>query len=146
AAGTAQRRRRRRRPADYRRAAAAHQLRQHVTALFSRGPGTGRQRRAARASTATTRVTRVVIAAGASGGHVYPGLAVAEVLRDRGHDVQFVGGDRLEARVVPAAGFAFHALPVRRPPSVRSELVRPRGIIAMASIARATAKARRLLP
>jgi len=88
---------------------------------------------------------RVVIAAGASGGHVYPGLAVADVLRDRGHDVQFVGGDRLEARVVPAAGFPFHALPVRRPPSVRSELATPRGIIALASIARATWRARRLL-
>jgi len=90
-------------------------------------------------------VTRVVVAAGASGGHVYPGLAVAEVLRDRGHDVVFVGGDRLEARVVPAAGFPFHALPVRRPPSVRRELVTPRGIVALSSIAWATLKARRLL-
>jgi UDP-N-acetylglucosamine--N-acetylmuramyl-(pentapeptide) pyrophosphoryl-undecaprenol N-acetylglucosamine transferase len=88
---------------------------------------------------------RVVVAAGASGGHVYPGLAVAEVLRERGHDVEFVGGDRLEARVVPAAGFPFHALPVRRPPSIRTELLTPRGIMALASIARATLKARRLL-
>lgn len=87
----------------------------------------------------------IVIAAGASGGHVYPGLALAEVLRDRGRDVEFVGGERLEARVVPAAGFAFHALPVRRPPSVRGELLTPRGVGALASIARATWKARRLL-
>ena len=49
----------------------------------------------------------------------------------RGHDVEFAGGDRLEARVVPEAGFAFHALPVRRPPSVRIELLTPRGIRAM---------------
>jgi UDP-N-acetylglucosamine--N-acetylmuramyl-(pentapeptide) pyrophosphoryl-undecaprenol N-acetylglucosamine transferase len=90
-------------------------------------------------------VTKIVVAAGASGGHVYPGLAVAEVLRDRGHDVGFVGGDRLEARVVPAAGFPFDALPVRRPPSVRSELITPRGIAALSSIAWATLKARRLL-
>jgi len=88
---------------------------------------------------------RVVIAAGASGGHVYPGLAVGEVLRDRGHDVVFVGGDRLEARVVPEAGFDFHPLRVRRPPSVRAELLTPRGIAAAVSIARATLTARGLL-
>jgi UDP-N-acetylglucosamine--N-acetylmuramyl-(pentapeptide) pyrophosphoryl-undecaprenol N-acetylglucosamine transferase len=88
---------------------------------------------------------RVLIAAGASGGHVYPGLALAEVLRERGHDVQFVGGDRLESTVVPAAGFPFHALVVRRPPSVRLELLTPTGLRALASIATSTLRARRLL-
>ena len=90
-------------------------------------------------------MARILIAAGASGGHVYPALATAVVLRDRGHDVEFAGGDRLEARVVPAAGFVFHALPVRRPPSVRIELVTPRGLRALASIAWATLRARSLL-
>jgi UDP-N-acetylglucosamine--N-acetylmuramyl-(pentapeptide) pyrophosphoryl-undecaprenol N-acetylglucosamine transferase len=90
-------------------------------------------------------LARVLIAAGASGGHVYPGLATAEVLRTRGHDVLFVGGDRLESRVVPDAGFEFHPLPVRRPPSVRIELLTPRGIRASASIAMATLRAGRLL-
>lgn len=88
---------------------------------------------------------RVLIAAGASGGHVYPGLATAEVLRARGHDVGFVGGDRLESRVVPDAGFVFYAVPVRRPPSVRIELLTPRGIGALGSIGWATLRARRLL-
>jgi len=87
----------------------------------------------------------VLIAAGASGGHVYPALAVAEVLRGRGHEVSFAGGDRLEARLVPEAGFAFHPLPVRRPPSVRVELATPRGIRAVASIVWATLRARRLI-
>jgi undecaprenyldiphospho-muramoylpentapeptide beta-N-acetylglucosaminyltransferase len=90
-------------------------------------------------------VARVLIAAGASGGHVYPALAAAEVLRDRGHEVVFAGGDRLEARLVPEAGFDFHPLPVRRPPSVRIELATPRGISALASILRATSVARRLI-
>ena len=76
---------------------------------------------------------------------MYPGLATAEVLRARGHTVEFVGGDRLESRVVPDAGFAFHALPVRRPPSVRIELLTPRGIGAAGSIAWATLRARRLV-
>jgi undecaprenyldiphospho-muramoylpentapeptide beta-N-acetylglucosaminyltransferase len=87
----------------------------------------------------------VLVAAGASGGHVYPALATAHVLRERGHNVSFAGGDRLEARVVPEAGFAFHALPVRRPPSVRIELLTPRGIAAFGSIAWATLRARSVL-
>lgn len=90
-------------------------------------------------------MARVLVAAGASGGHVYPGLATAEVLRDRGHEVEFVGGDRLESRVVPDAGFPFHALPVRRPPSVRIELLTPRGMRASGSIAFAVLRAGRLL-
>ncbi len=76
---------------------------------------------------------------------MYPALATAVVLRERGHDVEFAGGDRLEARVVPEAGFTFHALPVRRPPSVRIELLTPRGIRAMASIGWATIRAGKLL-
>jgi UDP-N-acetylglucosamine--N-acetylmuramyl-(pentapeptide) pyrophosphoryl-undecaprenol N-acetylglucosamine transferase len=90
-------------------------------------------------------VSRILIAAGASGGHVYPGLATAEVLRERGYEVSFVGGDRLEAKLVPEAGFTFHPLVVRRPPSVRIELLTPRGLRALASIAGAVFKARRLL-
>ncbi len=90
-------------------------------------------------------MARVLVAAGASGGHVYPALATAVVLRGRGHEVVFAGGDRIEARIVPEAGFEFHPLPVRRPPSVRIELATPRGVRAVGSIARATWLARRLI-
>lgn len=88
---------------------------------------------------------KILVAAGASGGHVYPALATADVLRERGHEVSFAGGDRLEAQVVPAAGYNFHALPVRRPPSVRAELLTPKGLRALGSIAHATWLARGLL-
>lgn len=47
----------------------------------------------------------LMVMAGGTGGHVYPALAVADVLRTRGWDVCWLGTrSGLEARVVPAAG------------------------------------------
>jgi UDP-N-acetylglucosamine--N-acetylmuramyl-(pentapeptide) pyrophosphoryl-undecaprenol N-acetylglucosamine transferase len=55
----------------------------------------------------------ILIMAGGTGGHVFPGLAVAEYLRSEGEEVQWLGTRTgLEARVVPAAGFELHTLPV----------------------------------
>jgi UDP-N-acetylglucosamine--N-acetylmuramyl-(pentapeptide) pyrophosphoryl-undecaprenol N-acetylglucosamine transferase len=49
-----------------------------------------------------------LIAAGGTAGHVRPALAVAEALRERGVTVSFAGSpDRVEARLVPEAGFPF---------------------------------------
>ena len=55
---------------------------------------------------------RVVIAAGGTAGHVVPALAVADALRSRGAEVEFVGGERAEAELVPAAGYPLHHLNV----------------------------------
>ena len=72
----------------------------------------------------------VCIAAGGTAGHINPALALAEELKDRGHHVRFVGQPtRLEATLVPAAGFDFIPIEVtgfnrRRPWTLITALVR----------------------
>ena len=73
----------------------------------------GRARRRRRAGRGSRRsredaMPRIVIAAGGTAGHVVPALAVADALRARGAEVEFIGGERAEAELVPAAGYPFH--------------------------------------
>ncbi len=46
----------------------------------------------------------IAIAAAGTGGHVLPGIAVAETIGSQA-DVVFIGGDRFEKAAVPAAGY-----------------------------------------
>ncbi|MCW3066451.1 MAG: UDP-N-acetylglucosamine--N-acetylmuramyl-(pentapeptide) pyrophosphoryl-undecaprenol [Solirubrobacterales bacterium] len=54
----------------------------------------------------------MVIAAGGTAGHVVPALAVADALREAGVEVTFVGGQRAERDLVPAAGYPLDAIRV----------------------------------
>jgi UDP-N-acetylglucosamine--N-acetylmuramyl-(pentapeptide) pyrophosphoryl-undecaprenol N-acetylglucosamine transferase len=59
---------------------------------------------------------RYALAAAGTGGHVYPALAVARALTECGveaDDIVFFGGNRLEATVVPQAGYTFVEVEVR---------------------------------
>ncbi|MBV9167734.1 MAG: UDP-N-acetylglucosamine--N-acetylmuramyl-(pentapeptide) pyrophosphoryl-undecaprenol N-acetylglucosamine transferase [Solirubrobacterales bacterium] len=57
--------------------------------------------------------TPIVIGAGGTAGHVVPALAVADALRAEGAQVVFLGGERAETELVPAAGYRFEPLVVR---------------------------------
>ncbi len=52
-----------------------------------------------------------LVMAGGTGGHIFPGLAVAQALRERGWRVHWLGApDSMESRLVPARGFALETI------------------------------------
>jgi UDP-N-acetylglucosamine--N-acetylmuramyl-(pentapeptide) pyrophosphoryl-undecaprenol N-acetylglucosamine transferase len=59
---------------------------------------------------------KALIAAGGTGGHLFPAIAVAEELTrilDGNCVLEFIGtSDRIEATIVPKHGYPFHTLPI----------------------------------
>lgn len=61
------------------------------------------------AGTSTTRTALVM--AGGTGGHIFPGLAVAQALREQGWRVHWLGApDSMESRLVPPWGFVLETV------------------------------------
>ena len=65
-----------------------------------------------------------IIMAGGTGGHIFPGLAVAEELKQQGLQVQWLGTeDRMEAQLIPKFAIPIHF--------IRIKGIRGRGIMAL---------------
>jgi UDP-N-acetylglucosamine--N-acetylmuramyl-(pentapeptide) pyrophosphoryl-undecaprenol N-acetylglucosamine transferase len=93
----------------------------------------------------TSHSMAVVIAAGGTGGHVYPGLAIAQEFRRQlpNARIVFVGTARgLESRVMPQAGFELELIEVKALKRVsaasraKSLLLLPRSFLEVAAILR----------
>ena len=60
-------------------------------------------------------IARAIITGGATGGHLFPGIAVAREIqrRNAGAEILFVGAERgIESRLVPQEGFQLRVLPL----------------------------------
>ncbi|MBQ1439284.1 MAG: glycosyltransferase, partial [Solobacterium sp.] len=83
----------------------------------------------------------VMIAAGGTGGHIYPALAFAQRLKEEGTEAIFVGSqDRLEGQLIPEAGYRF--IPLNIPNTSGSISGKIRYLLSMAG---AIGKCERLL-
>jgi len=89
----------------------------------------------------------VVFAGGGTGGHLYPAIAIADALKERGATAEFVGtADRLEAKIVPQAGYTLHAIS-SRPLSRHVNAELPLTVVANgAGVLQSAALLRRLKP
>lgn len=86
---------------------------------------------------------RVLLTGGGTGGHLYPALAIAEALRRRRPEVEilFVGGDRIESRIVPQEGWAFQPIASRGLP----RRVTPAALLALGAAAVGTLQSARIV-
>ncbi len=75
-----------------------------------------------------------------------PALAVADALRAEGAEVVFVGGDRAELELVPAAGYELHRLRVAPLPRRRPVQALRAGLIAAAAVRDARGVLKRVRP
>jgi UDP-N-acetylglucosamine--N-acetylmuramyl-(pentapeptide) pyrophosphoryl-undecaprenol N-acetylglucosamine transferase len=86
----------------------------------------------------------LIVMAGGTGGHVFPGLALAHEITQQGWRVEWFGtADKMEAQLVPKHGFAIHFLKVKgvRGKGLVTKLLAPFMLLSAVWQARKTLKA-----
>ncbi|PSJ46677.1 undecaprenyldiphospho-muramoylpentapeptide beta-N-acetylglucosaminyltransferase [Zobellella endophytica] len=84
----------------------------------------------------------LLVMAGGTGGHVFPGLAVADLLRTEGWIIHWLGtAERMEAQLVPGHGYPLHTIDIA---GVRGNGLK-RLLLAPFQIMKAVWQARRVL-
>lgn len=74
----------------------------------------------------------LLVMAGGTGGHIYPGIAVAEVLRAQGWHIAWLGNaDRMEGRIIPSRGYetAWIRFGALRGKGLRAKLLLPLNLL-----------------
>lgn len=78
------------------------------------------------------RAPKLLVMAGGTGGHIYPGIAVAEALRAQGWEIAWLGNeDRMEGRLVPKQGYelAWIRFDALRGKGLRAKLLLPMNLL-----------------
>lgn len=78
------------------------------------------------------KLRKVLIMAGGTGGHIFPGLAIAKEFQERGIEVHWLGTQEgLEAKIVPEAHFPLHSIQIKgvRGKGIRNGMAAPWRII-----------------